>query len=77
MDIRNFALRKTWLDSYLESPVSMDPLTSNIVNRPNHCPNLNSNTFTVLFKTLKATESEKASLSDMQNLKTFCELIDC
>ena len=40
MDIRNFALRKTWLDSYLESPVSMDPLTSNIVNQPNHCPYL-------------------------------------
>ena len=32
-----YRLRKTWLDKCLKSPVSQDPLTSNIVNEPKHC----------------------------------------
>ena len=32
-----YALRKTWLHKCLNSPVSEDPLTSNIVNGSKHC----------------------------------------
>ena len=46
MDFRNYGLQKTWLDNCLKSPVSEDPLTSNMVNGPNHCWNLNDTTFT-------------------------------
>ena len=28
---------KTWTDKCLKSPVSEDPLTSNMVNLPKHC----------------------------------------
>ena len=40
-------LRKTWLDKCLKSSVSEDPLTSNTVNGPKHCLNLNDSDFTV------------------------------
>ena len=36
-----------WLDKCLESRVSEDPLTSNMVNGPKLCWNLNDSTFTV------------------------------
>ena len=37
MSFQNYGLRKTWLDKCLKSPVSEDPLTSNIGNGPKHC----------------------------------------
>ena len=36
MYLRNYELRKTWLDKCLKSPVSEDPLTDNILNGPKH-----------------------------------------
>ena len=38
---------KMWLDKCLKSPVSEDPLTSNMLNVPKHCLNLNGSTFTI------------------------------
>ena len=37
MHFRNYGLRKTWLDKCLKSPVSEDPMKSNMVNGPKHC----------------------------------------
>ena len=31
---------KTWLDKCVKSSVFEDPLTSNMINAPNHCSNL-------------------------------------
>ena len=36
MYLRNYELRKTWLDKCLKSHVSEDPLTDNILNGPKH-----------------------------------------
>ena len=33
----NYRLQKTWLGKYLKSPISEDPLTSNMVDGPKHC----------------------------------------
>ena len=41
-----FGLRKTWLDQCLKSLVSEESSTSNMVNGPKHCWNLNERTFT-------------------------------
>ena len=40
-------LRKTCLDECLKSPVSEDSLTSNMVNGPKQCWNLNDSNFAV------------------------------
>ena len=37
MYFENYGHRKTWLDQYLKSPVSRDPLESNMVSAPKHC----------------------------------------
>ena len=42
-----YGLRKMWLDKCLTVPVSEDPSTSNIVNGPKHCCNLNDSTFII------------------------------
>ena len=47
MYFRNYWLRKTWLDKCLKSPVSEDPLTSNMVNCPKHCWILPWSTFII------------------------------
>ena len=39
---------KTWLDKYLQSPISEDASRSNIVNLPKHCWNLYHSTFIIL-----------------------------
>ena len=38
---------KTWSDKCLKSPLSEDPLKSNMVNAPNHCCNLHHSIFTI------------------------------
>ena len=43
----NYGLRKTWLDICVKSSVLEDALTSNIVNGPKRCWNLNNSTFTI------------------------------
>ena len=35
MYVSNYRARKTWLDNCLKSPVSEEPLTSNMINGPN------------------------------------------
>ena len=42
-----YGLRKTWLDICVKSSVLDDVLTSNIVNGPKRCWNLNDSTFTI------------------------------
>ena len=37
MHFPTYVLRKTWLDKCLQSPLSEDPLTSNMLNGPKHC----------------------------------------
>ena len=41
---RSYGLRKMWLDKYLKSLVSEVPSTSNMVNGPKHCWNVNDST---------------------------------
>ena len=42
-----YGLRKRWLDKCLKTIVSEDRSTSNMVNGPKHCWNLNGSTFTI------------------------------
>ena len=77
MYFRYYGLRKPWLDKYLKSPVSEDPSKSNMVNEPKHCSNLNHSTLAYLLIKVKATESEKLSLNNMQIFLTGYEHIDC
>ena len=58
-----YALRKTWLHKCLNSPVSEDPLTSNMVNGSKHCWNLNESTFTIFIHPCKGASGWK-SLSE-------------
>ena len=57
---------EAWLDKTLKSPVSVDPLTSNMVTVPKHCWNLHHSTF-IIFKAIKL---EKVSVIDMPNFRT-------
>ena len=36
MNFRNCRLRNEWLEKYLKSPVSEEPLTSDMVSGPEH-----------------------------------------
>ena len=45
-----YEVRKAWLEKYLKGPVSEDPLTSDMVNGPKHCWNLNDHTFTIFIE---------------------------
>ena len=47
MDLGNYGLQKMWLDIFLKSPVSKETLTSNMVNGPNDCCDLNGSTVTL------------------------------
>ena len=47
MFFRNYGLGKMWLDKCLNSPVSEDHLTGNVVNGAKHLFNLNNSTFTI------------------------------
>ena len=65
MYFRNYELRKTWLDKCLESPISEDPPTSNMVNGPKHCWNLHDSVFIKFIITVKKIELEKVAVSDI------------
>ena len=47
MYFRNYAPKKTWLDKCLKSVVLHYPSTSNMLNGPKHCSNLNDSAFTI------------------------------
>ena len=63
----SYGLGKTWLDKRLKSPVSEDPSTSNMVNGPKQCWNLDDSNFTTFSDTF-----EKISFSEMLILRTVC-----
>ena len=48
MSFWTYELGKTWLRKCLKSPVSEDPSTSNMVNKPKHCSKLIDSTFVYL-----------------------------
>ena len=77
MTLRDFLFPKlriayTWSDKCLKSTVTENPSTSNMVNVPKHCSNLNYSFFILLLITAKSTEFEKVSLFGMANLETGC-----
>ena len=49
MYFQNYGLRKTWLDKYLKTAASQYPSTSNMVNGPKNCSNLNDSAFPIFF----------------------------
>ena len=73
MYFRNYGLPKTWLDLYQKSIDSEYPWTSNMVNTPTHCRNVNSSTLI----TVIVIEFEKVALSYMENLRTVCWHLNC
>ena len=68
--------RKTWLEKFLKSHVSEDPLTGNMVNGLKQCSKLKDSTFTIFIDLCegkpKENPVEKVSLSHMQNHRTVC-----
>ena len=60
------------LDKCLKSPLSEDPSTSNMVDGPKHWRKLDDRPLPYLLIAVKAIQSEKICLIDMQNLRTFC-----
>ena len=77
MYFRNYGFGKSWLDYCLKSLVFKDPWKSNMAISSKHCSKLNGSTFAYLLINLRVIELEKLSLSNMQNLRTICEHIDC
>ena len=63
-------LRRTWLDKYLKSPVSEDPLISDRETVSNNGEIWRAAPFPYLLITVKKIELERVSLSDMPNLRT-------
>ena len=55
MYFRNYGLPRKWLDQCIKSPVSEDPLKTNMVNAPKHCSNLKDNSFTIFFDQWEAS----------------------
>ena len=62
MYFANDKFRRTWLDKCLNSPVSENPSTSDMVNRPKHCYNLKTSPFTIF---LDHCEHNWVSFSNM------------
>ena len=70
MYFRNYGLWKTWLDQRLKSPVSEDPLKSNMENAPKYVEIWMKAPLPYLLIAVKAIDLQKLSVSDMKNLKT-------
>ena len=68
-----YRLRKTWLDQCLKSPVSENPLTSDVVNGTKHCWNLNDSTFTIFIDPCEGNSVGK-SLSEWYAKSKDCLL---
>ena len=64
--------QKTWLDKSVRSPVSEDPSTSDMVTGRNTVEILTAAPWPYLLITVQAIQSEKVSVSDMQNLGNVC-----
>ena len=63
---------KAWLSKYLKSPVSEYPSRSNRVRVPNTVETWTTALLPYLLITVQTIETEKVSLSDMENLRTVC-----
>ena len=70
MYFQYYRLRKTWLDERLKSPVSEDPLKSNMENAPKYVEIWMKARLPYLLIAVKAIDFQKVSVSDTQNLKT-------
>ena len=70
MYFRNYGLRKTWLDQRLKSPVSEDPLKSNMENAPKYVEISMTEPLPYLLIAVRAMDFQRVSVSDIQNLKT-------
>ena len=55
-----YGLQEMGLDKCPKSPVLEDPLTSNIINRPKSCWNLNDSTFTIFTNFCESNSSWKS-----------------
>ena len=78
MSFRSYALRKQWLDECLKSPVSEDPSKCNMGNGIKHCCYLSHSTFGIFINHCAGSRvGQSLSFSNMQNLWTVCEQIDC
>ena len=62
MAFQNFGLSRAWLDNCRKSPASEDPSTSNMVNEPKHCWNLNDSTFIIFIDKCEGNWVGKKSL---------------
>ena len=71
MYIWTYRLRKSWLDKCLKSPVSKDLLTSNMLNGPKKCWNLNDSTFTIFIDPCESNSGWK-SLSEWYANSSGC-----
>ena len=69
MYFRNYGPWKTWLDQRLKSPVSEDPLKSNMENAPKYVEFWMKAALPYSLIAVKATDLQKFSFSDMENLK--------
>ena len=47
MWLRNYGLRKAWLNKSLKILVSENPSTNNMLRQTNHCSHLNGTTFII------------------------------
>ena len=65
-------LQKTSLYKCLKSPASEDTSTSNMVNRPKDCSNLNDSTLPCLLIPVKAIQTKNVFMIDTQNIKNIC-----
>ena len=69
-----YGLGKTVLDNFLKSLVSKDRSTSNMVNGPKHCWNLNESTFTMLIDPCEGNSGWK-NFSEWYAKSSDCWLI--
>ena len=70
MHFRNYGLRKTWLDQRLKRLISEDPSKSNMENVPKCAEILMKAPLPYLLIVVNAIDSQKVSVSDIQNLMT-------
>ena len=72
MYLRNYGLRKTWLDKCLKSPVSENPCQTTWEMGQNIDSISVTSPLPYSLITVKVIEWQRSSLSEMQNLKPVC-----
>ena len=70
MYFRTYGLPKTWLEQCVKSPVSEDPSKSHMVKAQNIVQTWSAPTLPHFLITAQSAVVHKASVGDMQNLKT-------